>query len=280
MKSLFFLFLFSFNAFALSVPPLSQPVEDQANILSATEREELNSRLQEIFKTNLVQIGVLIIPSLEGENLEEYSIKVAESWQLGTKEKDNGVLILLAMNDRAIRIEVGSGVEGEITDYFSNQIINNMKPYMRSGEYKSALLLAINSIFEKMEETLPENIAAREEQERKAALKREHDQKQLKEVGSIVGSLFLIALTIWHIGGVFMTKTLLVKTLSETKEEDKKQAVTQTELTSEKIFLHSIKIDPVKLNFAKLLNTKTELKNKKKNLINEINEMKSYLGVK
>ena len=160
------LFLLSINSYALDVPTLTRPVEDLANVISTDEKTQIENNIRDIYKKNLAQISVLIIPSLEGENLEEYSIKVAEKWKLGSAEHDNGVLLLVAINDRKMRLEVGNGIEGELTDYKSSQIISSMKPYLRRQEYGQAVLEAVSGIKEIMEYNLPEAIEARAEKER------------------------------------------------------------------------------------------------------------------
>ena len=97
---------------ALSVPSMNGPVNDKAGILRSSEETELAAFLNSVNNQTSVQIAVLTIPSLEGESLEDYSIRVVDSWKLGQKDTDNGVLLLIALEDRKIRIEVGYGLEG------------------------------------------------------------------------------------------------------------------------------------------------------------------------
>ena len=93
---------------ALEVPPLSAPVTDLAGLLSSDQTERLNTLLLDFEKETSNQFALLIIPSLEGEDLESYSLKVAETWALGQAGEDNGLLLLVAPSERRLRIEVFS----------------------------------------------------------------------------------------------------------------------------------------------------------------------------
>ncbi|HNI89138.1 MAG TPA: TPM domain-containing protein, partial [Leptospiraceae bacterium] len=120
-----FLLLQTASIFALDVPYLSGRVVDEAGILSEETKSSLEKKLIEQEKKTSNQLVVLTIPSLEGEVLEDYSIKVATTWKLGQKGKDNGVLLLIAKDDRKLRIEVGYGLEGTLTDVMCSRIIRN-----------------------------------------------------------------------------------------------------------------------------------------------------------
>jgi uncharacterized protein len=125
------------------VPALTGPVVDQAGLLSPTERQ----RLEELCRAanqgrggETVQLQYLVVSSLAGEPIETYSMRVAERWQLGTKAKDNGVLVVVARQDRKVRIEVGGGLEGQLTDIQSARIIRNViAPAFQSGRYGAGL---------------------------------------------------------------------------------------------------------------------------------------------
>ncbi len=141
-----FLFLLGFFGFALNVPPLTGPVVDLANVLTSVERQDLEQTLIESQKLG-AQVQILIVSDLEGTVIEEYSMRVAETWKIGTKKKDNGVIILLAIKDRAMRLEIGGGLEGVISDLIAKKIINEMKPYLRQQHYMSALKLGVSQIY-------------------------------------------------------------------------------------------------------------------------------------
>ncbi|HET9554824.1 MAG TPA: TPM domain-containing protein [Anaeromyxobacteraceae bacterium] len=128
---------------ALEVPRLSGPVVDEAGLLdrAAVRRLEALSHAAQAAEGGAgVQLQYLVVRSLEGEAIEDYSMKVAEAWKLGTKAKGNGVLVLVAVEDRAVRIEVGEGIEGGLTDVQSSRIIRGtIVPAFREGRYGEGL---------------------------------------------------------------------------------------------------------------------------------------------
>ncbi|HWP82468.1 MAG TPA: TPM domain-containing protein [Bacteroidota bacterium] len=131
----------------LEVPFLSGRVNDYAGILSQQTVRELEAQLEAHERATSNQVAVLIIPSLQGEVLEEYSMRVVETWKLGQKEKDNGVLLLIARDDRQLRIEVGDGLEGDLTDAVCSQIIRNeIVPHFKDGDYDAGVRAGVNAI--------------------------------------------------------------------------------------------------------------------------------------
>ena len=133
--------------FALDVPPLNGPVNDYAHIFTASETQALNTYLYNIDRQSDLQIAVLTIPSLEGESLEDYSIRVAEKWQIGQKGKDSGVILVIAAQDRKLRIEVGYGLEDRITDVQSSRIIRSViAPQFKQQEYGKGVLLGVKNL--------------------------------------------------------------------------------------------------------------------------------------
>jgi uncharacterized protein len=132
---------------ALSVPVMNGPVNDRAGILRASEKNELALFLHSVNNQTKVQIALLTIPSLEGESLEDYSIRVVDSWKLGQKETDKGVLLLIALEERKIRIEVGYGLEEKLTDAKCGLIIRNiLAPAFQSGHYGEGIIEAVKTI--------------------------------------------------------------------------------------------------------------------------------------
>jgi len=132
---------------ATEVPYLAGRVNDVAGILSNSTHAELESLLKAHEDSTSNQVAVLIILSLEGESLEEFSIKVAETWKLGQKGKDNGVLLLVAKEDRKVRIEVGRGLEGDLTDQTSGMIIRHeIVPRFRDGDYDAGVRAGVIAI--------------------------------------------------------------------------------------------------------------------------------------
>jgi uncharacterized protein len=127
-----------FGAYALDVPPkpAASPVVDQTDTLTSEQRTELEQKIAAERSSTGNQIAVLMIPSLEGEVLEDYSIEVARGWGVGQKERDSGVLLLVVKNDRQVRIEVGYGLEGALPDIRAGQIIRDrMVPEFRQDKY-------------------------------------------------------------------------------------------------------------------------------------------------
>ncbi|MCI0573503.1 MAG: TPM domain-containing protein [Myxococcaceae bacterium] len=127
----------------IPVPPLTGPVVDRAGVLSATEKARLEQLARDARAANQgrgPQVGFLTVPSLEGEPIEDFAIRVAEAWKLGGAEEDNGVLFVASMADRRMRIEVGNGVEGELPDAEASRIIREeMVPAFRVGAYGRGL---------------------------------------------------------------------------------------------------------------------------------------------
>lgn len=121
---------------AREIPALTARVNDYAALLSSSTEKQLEIMLASLEREESTQLAVLTSPSLEGESLEEFSLKVAEKWQLGRKGLDNGALLLIAREERKIRIEVGYGLEGTLTDLESGQIIRNIiTPRFRNGNF-------------------------------------------------------------------------------------------------------------------------------------------------
>lgn len=122
-------------------------VHDEANVLSASAKAQMEALLQAHRDSTSTQIAVLIVPSLEGEDIDGYGVRVFEAWKLGQKGKDNGVLFLVAMQERQMRIEVGYGLEGVLTDALSSRINRNeVAPYFREGNYEAGIQAGVAAI--------------------------------------------------------------------------------------------------------------------------------------
>lgn len=129
------------------VPRLTGPVVDQANILSGSQISRLDSKIRNIYDKGGPQLQILIVESLSGFAIEDYSIAVAEQWKIGNKDKGNGVIILMSKSDRSVRIEVGEGAEGELTDVESHQIIQyGMIPEFKLGNFFAGFDYAVSAI--------------------------------------------------------------------------------------------------------------------------------------
>jgi uncharacterized protein len=137
---------------ALEVPRLSGRVTDDAHILSPEARERITNLLKYHEDRTTNQVAVLTVPSLKDEDIESFAVRVFEKWKLGRKGKDNGVLILIAVQDRRMRIEVGYGLEGELTDLEAGRIIRNiMTPRFKANDFDVGVTKGVQAIIAKLE---------------------------------------------------------------------------------------------------------------------------------
>ena len=139
-----------FNTSAQKSIPKPVParlVVDNANILTAAEVETLERKLVALDDSTSNQIAIVTVKSLNGEALEDVAVATFRDWGIGNKKTRNGVLVLVAIEDRKIRIEVGYGLEGAIPDVTANDIINNdIKPNFKQGNYYAGLDAAVNNL--------------------------------------------------------------------------------------------------------------------------------------
>lgn len=136
------------SVFALEVPqkPAGR-VNDYAGLFSAETVNDISAQLSRFEEQTTNQIVVATFPSLEGESLEDFSIRLAEQWKVGQKGKDNGVIILVFRDDRAVRIETGYGVEAVLTDVICSKIIFQIiVPHFKNGDYDTGIKQAVTSI--------------------------------------------------------------------------------------------------------------------------------------
>src|SRR5258708_6609410 len=151
IQKLIFFLLYPLAVFAQRTMPEHGGawVHDEANVLSAGTKAKLEAILKAERDSTLNQIAVLIIRSLDGEALEDFSLRVAEKWKLGKKDTDNGVLFLISVGDRKVRIEVGHGLEGVLTDAVSSRINRNeVAPHFRRGDYDAGVQAGVIAIIQ------------------------------------------------------------------------------------------------------------------------------------
>lgn len=188
-SGLAFLALFTTPAtvIALDVPPLRGRVNDYAGLMPAKRVRVLEERLARFEQESGHQVAVLTIPSLEGEDLEGFSIKVAESWKIGKKGFDNGVILLIARNDRKLRIEVGYGLEGVLPDATASRIVREaIVPHFRANDYPGGIETGVEAIIKVVQgEPLPE-----------PARNRPHQRNITRSLDQILFLLFLFAIPI------------------------------------------------------------------------------------
>lgn len=166
-----------------TVPSLEARVTDLANVLTADERSALEGRLAALESRTGSQVAVLLVPSTQPEAIEQYALRVVEAWQIGRGDVDDGVLLLVALEDRALRIEVGYGLEGAIPDARANRIIDEyVTPHFRNGDFAAGVNAGVDALAAAIEnEALPPPV----------------DQRDgLPDVGSFLPVLLIIAIAL------------------------------------------------------------------------------------
>lgn len=151
MRSLAFVLLLLISSAALAAdaafPPLSGRVVDQAGILSAPVERDITAKLEAHEQATGQQVVVATIATLDGRDIAEYGVELGRAWGIGQKDKNNGAILLIAPNDRAVRIEVGYGLEGTLTDARSRLIIeNSILPPFRGGQMEAGVAAGVEAI--------------------------------------------------------------------------------------------------------------------------------------
>lgn len=132
---------------ALDAPQLRGRVDDLAGMLSPEAAARLEQKLADFERETTNQVAVLTIPSLQGDDIDQFAIRVAEQWKLGQKGKDNGVLLILAQAERKVRIEVGMGLQGVLPDITASRIIRDvMRPYLKTGNFDQGVNAGVDAI--------------------------------------------------------------------------------------------------------------------------------------
>jgi uncharacterized protein len=149
---------FAYTASAdVAVPPLTGRVVDQTGTLSSGDIASLNQTLKDLETRKGSQIAVLIVPTTAPETIEQYSIRVAEAWKIGRKKIDDGALLVVAKDDHHLRIEVGYGLEGSLTDVATHRIIDEViTPKFKAGDFAGGISAGIDRMIKVIDgETLP-----------------------------------------------------------------------------------------------------------------------------
>ncbi len=141
--------LWASPVFSLEVPRHTGPVVDVAGVLSRSDNAKISASLLQFQRAYGPQLQVLVVPDLEDETIEGYSIKVVDAWKLGAEGEDNGVLLLVATQDRKVRIEVGRGLEGDLPDALAGRIIRaGIIPFFKQNQIGAGVLVGLNMIAE------------------------------------------------------------------------------------------------------------------------------------
>ncbi|HEY6642341.1 MAG TPA: TPM domain-containing protein [Povalibacter sp.] len=162
------------------MPPLTAPVMDQTRTLTPSQISSLEQTIRDLYQRKGSQITVLIVPTTQPEAIEQYSIRVVDSWKLGRKDIADGVLLLVAKDDRAVRIEVGYGLEGAIPDVIASRIVQQViVPRFRQGDYYGGISQGVARLVALIEgEVLPEP--------------QQGEQRSVQGIGSLLPMLFVL----------------------------------------------------------------------------------------
>ena len=129
------------------LPSMNEPVIDQANLLTAAQKQEISQQILKLYQQDKAQIDIVIVPSTGQEDIFDYAMRVGEQWQLGSAKRDNGLLMAIAVNDRRIQILTGYGLEGVIPDIVASRIIRNqITPYFQQRQYAQGIQAGLNEI--------------------------------------------------------------------------------------------------------------------------------------
>ncbi|MDO9230925.1 MAG: TPM domain-containing protein [bacterium] len=190
-------------------------VNDYAGILSAEQKQTLESKLSQFEKNSSNEISVVTVPSLKDDTVENFAVELFKDWGIGKKDKDNGVLVLVALSDKKMRIEVGYGLEGTLTDAQASWIISDiMRPAFQKSDYYSGINGAVDKIVASIN---GENIIL---QDAKQKVKIQEIEKKLRESQPIVDSVYSIKHPIGILGvlqfiiGILLLTLLLITVYS------------------------------------------------------------------
>jgi uncharacterized protein len=149
-RGLFFALFFVQVALAeVAVPPLAAHVTDLTNTLDSSQVQSLDTQLAEFEKTKGAQLAVLMLPTTQPETIEQYSLRVVEQWKLGRKKVDDGALLIIAKDDRKMRIEVGYGLEGALNDATAKRIIAEViTPPFKQGNFAAGIEAGLQSMMQ------------------------------------------------------------------------------------------------------------------------------------
>src|SRR5215470_16769955 len=176
----------------VAVPPLSGRVVDLTGTLSSADIAALSQRLKDFETRKGSQVAVLIVPTTQPETIEQFSIRVADAWKIGRKKIDDGAILVIAKNDRHLRIEVGYGLEGALTDVTSRRIIDeDITPKFRTGDFAGGISDGVDRIIRVVDgEPLP------------APARSTSFNSDLNDLGSVIPFALFAAL---FVGGILRT---------------------------------------------------------------------------
>lgn len=173
-------------------PPLTGRVVDNAQLLSPETEQKLTGELADLETKTGRQFVVVTLPDLQGYPIEDYGYQLGRAWKIGDKDRDDGVLLIVAPSERAVRIEVGYGLEPVLTDALSSLIIQRtILPAFKAGEMEDGVVAGTQAVIQQL--SLPDDQA-------KAVAARPAEQRRGGEVG--IPSIFVVLIVLWLLGGV------------------------------------------------------------------------------
>lgn len=181
------------------LPQFNQPIIDQANLLSSTDKQAISQRILNIHQQEKGQIGVVIVPTTGQEPIFDYAMRVGQAWQLGSAQRDNGLLMVVAVNDRRIQMLTGYGLEGVLPDIMLSRIIHDrITPYFKQGQYAQGIDAGIIEIDRIL--NLDPEIAAQAAQDLKDRQEKAYQSEKARQgtmstllvilIAGVFGSLF------------------------------------------------------------------------------------------
>ncbi len=175
------------SLFAFTVPSLTGPVVDHANIFSSKDEQTISHVLRTYYREHGIQMQVLVVPTLDGEPIEDVSLQVAETWKIG--KADKGVLLLVAVQDRKLRIEVGAALEGDLPDVLAGRIIDRaIVPHFKKKQYGLGIYTGLATIADVLGKPLPEGVPIKSGRRRRGT-------------GSVFGNLIFFLFLMFFMGG-------------------------------------------------------------------------------
>lgn len=193
----------AFSSFALAnnaqdklqaIPALTGPVVDLTGTLNAQQKEQLSQKLRALHEKYGAQMQVLLVPTTQPEDAFTYSMRVVEKWQLGSKEKDDGLLLLIAKNDHKSQIQTGYGIEGVIPDIVARSLLmDTLAPFLRNGDFAGGINATIDAAYKRIS---GEVTAMPERKSRK-------NSEQPDWVGAVIFGAIVIAVLSNVLGGFF-----------------------------------------------------------------------------
>lgn len=175
-----------------ALPTLNEPVIDQANLLSAAEKQAVSRKILQLHDSGKAQVGIIIVPTTGQEDIFSFAMRAAEQWQLGSAKRDNGLLMAVAVNDRRMQILSGYGLEGVLPDIVLSRIIRNqITPYFKQNQYAQGIQSGLDEI-EKILNMDPE-VAAQAAQALKQRQEQALHEQQAREKTFSTALFILIA---------------------------------------------------------------------------------------